>query len=125
MKVSEIAYEIMFQTANDEYDLGDFQPYLMDYINDGYDMLVYAWAKEHVPSENYPRLTADEDIPNVPEWTHRALADWATWLVYRNGNPQRQSRGYPFRTAFLELLNKVTSEGGNNGPVRNFFNIPR
>jgi len=124
MTVSEIKNEVMFQTNNDEDDLGDFLPFLMDYINDGYDRLVFAWAKVHADTEDYPLLAEDTDEPNLPEWTHRALADWATWLVYRNGNPQKQSRGLAFRSAFDEIVSRIMSEGGINGRVRNFFNIP-
>lgn len=126
MTVSEIKNEIMFQTNNDTDDLGDFLPYLMDYINEGYDRLVYAFAKVHLASDtDYVKLALDTDTPALPAWTHRALADWATWLVYRNGNPQRQNRGYPFRSAFEEVEAQIIAQGGAHGIVRNFFNIPR
>ena len=119
MTVGEIKNEVMFQTNNDIDDLGDFMPYLMDYINEGYDRMMYAWEDRHVSDKE---LQTDADIPEVPEWAHRALADWATWLVYRNGNPQKQNRGYPFRSAFEEVLSKLSE--GRNGKVTNFFNIP-
>ena len=125
----------MFQTNNDADDLGDFMPFLMDYINEGYDRLVYAWDKQHVAtdSEDYPPLYGDEDVPNLPEWAHRALADWATWLVYRNGNPQKQQRGYAYRESFERMLAMVADEGGlagldeNGNPIqyKYFRNIPR
>lgn len=127
MTVAEIKNEVMFQTNNDVDDLGDFLPYLMDYINEAYDRLVYAWCKIH-PSdddETWTRLQSDTDVPGTPVWTHRALADWTTWLIYRNGNPQKQSRGYPFRQAFEEVLAKITAEGGKTGKVTRFKNIPR
>lgn len=124
MTVGEIKNEIMFQTNNDVDDLDEFLPYLMDYINQGYDQLVYAWAKEHLGTDDWPWLTADTDIPALPEWTHRGLVDYATWLVYRNGNPQKQERGLPFRSAFLELLSAITAAGGKNGRVTKFINIP-
>ncbi len=126
MTVAEIKNEVMFQTNNDADDVGDFLPYLLGYINEGYDMMVYAWDKTHLSSdhETWKPLVEDDDTPATPEWTHRALTDWATWLVYRNGNPQKQNRGYPFRAAFDEILKKITAEGGKNGRVRNFFNIP-
>jgi hypothetical protein len=123
MNVGDIKNEVMFQTNNDVDDLGDFVPYIMDYINDGYDRLVYAYADTHC-GEEYPYLRMDTDIPQLPEWTHRALADWATWLVYRNGNPQKQNRGFQFRTAFDEILLKITQQGGKDGRPTNFFNIP-
>ncbi len=127
MLLIEIKEEVMAQTNNDIDDMGDFMPYLLDYINEGYDRLVYAWAEEHTSDSagaEWPRLHEDTDEPKTPEWTHRALADWASWLVYRNGNPQKQQRGYPFKVAFEEVLAKVMAEGGKHGKARNFFNIP-
>jgi phosphatidylethanolamine-binding protein (PEBP) family uncharacterized protein len=134
MTVSEMKDQIMFQTNNDTEDIEDYEPYVLEYLNDGYDRLVMVWAKQHVSKTNatYPALSADIDVPATPEWTHRYIADWATWLVYRNGNPQKQQRGYAFRANFLEMLAKVAEEGGAAGlnedgtqkTYRNFINIP-
>ena len=132
MKLSEIKDRVMFQTNNDADDLGDFEPHIGDYINDGYDRLVVVWAYNHVPSTDYPALAEDADEPKTPEWTHRYLADWATWLIYRNGNPQKQSRGMAFREAFESMLRTVSGQGGESGldesgnmkQYKNFINIP-
>ena len=133
MTLKEIKDQVMFQTNNDAEDIDDYLPHVDDYINDGYDRLVSAWTKNHVPQEDYPRLTEDDDEPNLPEWLHRYLADWATWLVYRNGNPQKQQRGMAYRYAFEEVLAKIADQGGADGlnedgtqkRYRNFINIPR
>lgn len=135
MTLSEIKYHVMFQTNNDADDIGDFEPHIIDYINEGYDLLVNAWAKQHTAFAlvDYPRLGDDSDVPRTPEWTHRYLADWATWLIYRNGNPQKQQRGYQYRSAFEGMLARVADEGGADGidengnrkQFRNFYNIPR
>jgi hypothetical protein len=61
------------------------------------------------------------------------LCDWATWLVYRNGNPQIQQRGFYFRSAFEEIVSQILSEGGADGlnedgtnkQYKYFINIPR
>jgi len=127
MLLIEIKEEVMAQTNNDADDLGDYMPFLMDYINDGYDRLVYAWAEEHTTDDvdaEWPRLHEDYEKPKTPEWTHRAIVDWATWLVYRNGNTNKQNRGLAFRSSFDEIIAKVIAQGGKNGKVRNFFNIP-
>ena len=133
MTLAEIKNQIMFQTNNDEEDIEDYLPHVNDYINDGYDRLVKVWTKSHIPQTGYPRLTEDSDVPNIPEWTHRALCDWATWLVYRNGNPQKQQRGIAFKYAFEEVLAKLSDEGGLSGidpetgmniQYKNFRNIP-
>lgn len=140
MTVEQIKNEVMFQTNNDTDDVGDFLPYLLDYINEGYDRLVYVWDKKHVGITyvdvmEYPTLITDNDVPLLPEWTHHGLVDWATWLVYRNGNPQKQQRGMAYRNAFEELLMKITAMGGKEGNdqamatgdgsgVKYFFNIP-
>ena len=141
MTLAEIKSRVMFQTNNDDEDVGDYLPHLVDYINDGYDRLVFAWAMTHCGSEEWPWLAEPEvgeessgvDVPKTPEWTHKYLADWATWLVYRNGNPQKQQRGYAFRNAFEEMLSKINGSGGMNGIdengnqiiYKNFRNIPR
>ena len=127
MTVGEINYLVMFQTNNDADDLGDFTPHLLDYVNEGYDLLVHAWAKQHCSHDDaadYPFLRDETDVPRLPEWTHKAIADWATWLVYRNGNPVKQNRGYQFRSAFEDVLNRIRAEGGKKGAVQHFINIP-
>ena len=115
MTLAEIKDQIMFQTNNDAEDVGDYLPHLVDYINEGYDRLMNAWHKNHIPFGDYDRLEIDPDEPELPEWTHRALADWATWLIYRNGNPQKQQRGMAYRNAFDEILVKIADEGGADG----------
>ena len=133
MTLSEIQEQVMFQTNNDADDLGDFTPHIDDYINEGYDRIVIVWDHQHVPSEDYPRLEADSDEPNLPAWIHRYIADWATWLIYRNGNPQKQNRGMAFRYSFEALLSQLAGEGGKAGmdpetgslkKYKNFINIP-
>lgn len=133
MTLAEIKAQIMFQTNNDEEDIEDYLPHVIDYINDGYDRLVKAWSKNHIPSGDFEKLMYESDEPALPEWTHRALCDWATWLIYRNGNPQKQQRGMAYRAAFEEVLAKIAGEGGASGldengnqiVFRNFRNIPR
>lgn len=127
MNVGEIKNAVMFQTNNDADDVGEFMPHLLKYINDGYGRLVNAYANVHPSSEHdtYRPLRTDNDTPATPEWTHRAVADWATWLVYRNGNPQKQQRGYVFRSSAEEIFAKVRDEGGCQGRVKHFYNIPQ
>ena len=160
MTLEQIKNRVMFQTNNDEEDVGDYMPHLTDYINDGYDRLVDAWANTHCGTEEWPWLEEEPepdttetteadvteevteeavtepwtlDVPKTPEWTHKYLADWATWLVYRNGNPQKQQRGYAFMNSFEEMLKKVRNEGGMEGvnpdgtrrSYQFFINIPR
>jgi len=134
MTVEEIKNRVMFQTNNDVDDMEDYMPYLMGYINEGYDRLVYAFAKVHLsddPNDTYSDLTDDMDEPALPVRFHPAIADWATWLVYRNGNPQKQQRGIPFRNAFDDMLASAIEDkstdgsGGNSKRVTHFTNIPR
>lgn len=122
MTVAEIKHMVMYQTNNDADDLGDFMPHLLHYINEGYDLLVEAYQCSHL--EPAQLLTKDIDTPALPEWMHRALADYATWMVYRNGNPQKQQRGYVFRNAF-ESVRYSASENRDGARAEHFINIPR
>lgn len=122
MTVAEIKNMVMFQTNNDAEDLGDFMPHLLHYINEGYEILLKAAGKPGV-SEAQPFLATDNMSPDLPGWAHRALADYATWLIYRNGNPAKQQRGYAFRNAFEEARLRVIEDA--KGKVTHFTNIPR
>ena len=133
MTLAEIKNQIMFQTNNDEEDIVDYLPHVVDYINDGYDRLMNVWQKEHVPGGTYERLAYDSDEPDLPEWLHRYICDWATWLVYRNGNPQKQQRGRAYYESFMMILSQLSDEGGAAGinpetgnriQYKNFRNIP-
>lgn len=136
MTVEEIKNRVMFQTNNDVDDMDDYLPYLMGYINEGYDRLTYAYAGRHLSDvgtdENgvmYYAMMDDTDVPAIPERYHPAIADFATWLVYRNGNTQKQNRGMAFLRSFEEYLSQIKNEGGAigevNGKATNFINIPR
>lgn len=111
MTLLEIKQHIMFQTGHDADDLGDFLPHITNYINEGYDLLVSAWCGERVSaeSENYPYLRNDKSSPETPDWTHRAIADWATWLIYRNGNAAKQQRGFQYRSSAESIFSVVRS----------------
>jgi len=122
MTLNEIKQAVMFQTDNDRDDLGDFMPYLLGYINEGYDRLLYVWKKKHVqPGTDYPPLTFDADQPVLPLWSHNAIVDWATYMIYRNGNGMKQQRGMAYRSSFQEIRARLVGDGqaGNK-----FINIP-
>ena len=121
MNLLKLKQQVMFQTGNDAEDLGDFQPHLTDYLNEGYDLLMMAYEGRHVDDEgDTPRLSHDKSEPELPAWLHRPIADYAAWMVYRNGSAQKQSRGYVFRKAFDEALSRARAAKG-----KFVYNIPR
>ena len=129
MTYAEIKDLVMHQINYDSEDVSDFEPYIGAYINDGYNEMAYAYAGEFVTnaSTTYPSLVNGVDTPATPEWTHKAIADWATWCVYRNGSPAKQNRGYVYRQSFEETRNRVRAMGGSTGittKITNFSNIP-
>ena len=115
MDLSALRQQVMFQIGGDAGDVQDYLPYLTDYLNEGYDRLVMAAFGRHVcaEEEEYQPLFHDRSQPNLPEWTHRAIADWATWLICRNGNAQRQNRGYAFRKAFEDVESRLRGADGS------------
>ena len=133
MTLGDMRRRVLYQTNNDVDDLGDFEPCMTDYINEGYDKAAMAYAKEHVhiDSENYLPLKHEKSSPEVPEWMHMAIADWATWLVYRNGSVQKQNRGRAYmmsaQEVFSRALNMTAEEKGITPQAygRYIINIPR
>lgn len=120
MDLSALRQQVMFQIGGDAEDVKDFLPHLNDYINEAYDRLVMAAHGRHLcpEDERFQPLSHELSQPTLPAWTHRAIADWATWLVCRNGSAQRQNRGYAFRKAFLDVESRL------RGAPKHIHNIP-
>ncbi len=117
MTLDAIKAQVMFQTNNDREDLPDFEPHLTDYINDGYEILVFNYTGKHVSDDDgseYVTLNQSYDEPELPDYAHRALADFATYMVYRNGNAVKQNRGMAFYSAFLQVASQLKYESGGN-----------
>ena len=123
MTVSEIKNRIMYQTGNDGEDITDHLPWVLEYVNQGYDRMLAAYVKRHVGDEEDPLLSEDEDIPKLPDWVHYALADFATWCIYRNGNTQRQQRGMRYLASYEDALVDLRSDPAGAAAI-NFYNIP-
>ena len=107
MDLSAIKQQVMLQIGGDAEDVQDFLPHLTQYVNDGYDRLVLAAYGMHVGEGGFEPLRHDKSQPLLPEWTHAAIADFATWLICRNGSQQRQNRGYAFRQAFDRVESRL------------------
>jgi len=61
-----------------------------------------------------PRPMEDDDeIPKVPEWVHPYIGDYATYLLYRNGNSSKQNRGQEFLARFLDAMRLLKPYGYN------------
>jgi hypothetical protein len=116
-----MTFEAMMQRAIFQYnadwdDYEDYAPHVDAYINDGYDQILYALTKYHLDElQFFYTLSAETDLevaPGVPEWTHLPICDYATYMLYRNGNPQKQQRGQEFLSNFLKCLQKCENMGG-------------
>lgn len=111
MTLEEIKSQVMFQVNTDEEDLEDYEPHVSDYINEGYDRLVHGYAGVHVAAgTEYTPLKDLKEEPKLPLYAHRALADYATYMIYRNGNAVKQNRGMAFYGAFSEVESRLMGE---------------
>lgn len=108
MTLLEMKNLLMIQTGNDVEDYADFSEQSLHYLNQG-----YARAHRHwMGVEPKTLLAVDTDTPEVPAQLHPAIVDWATWLLYRNGNISKQSRGLVFKDAAERALALVARNGG-------------
>ena len=106
-KIKEIA---LYQTANDIDDIDDFETVLQPYLDEAYDMAVFAFTAKHAGTDEYPALVRDEDTPALPSWMHIKLADWVSWRILADGSPARQQRGMVFRQSFDEAIRALKGE---------------
>ncbi len=103
MTLAEIGALALFQAGYDESDQPDFEPALTGYVNEGYQKLLRALGCGEL------RLREQGDIPNLPLRLHRSLADYACWMLMRNGNALRQQRGAVFLQAFEAVCAEAAS----------------
>lgn len=113
MTLQELLEHVLFQTNNDVDDLEEYQPSIERYINEGYDRLIEAYDSMHLDEMKsdgtipYQMLSNADDEPKLPSWMHRAIGDYATYMMYRNGNAVKQNRGVAYYQAFAEILSKA------------------
>lgn len=117
MRLDALKRRAVYQAVGDEDELEELTPFIDQYINEGYGRLIALAGIEAAP------LVLDGDEPILPEWMHPAIADFATWALLRNGNPQRQSMGIQFRAAFEETVARFLRDGGLEGKQSGFSRI--
>ena len=105
MTVADLKELVMLQLGEDPADVADYDALLDVYLEQGYVKLV---DKYKSGNRTGVEPLATENI--LPEWTHTALSDFATYRIMQNGNVQKQQRGQTYLAAFLETLAKLRSE---------------
>lgn len=110
MTFEQMMQRAIFQYNADWDDYEDYAPHVDAYVNDGYDQVLHALTKYHLDDlPVFPTLEAEADAevePKVPQWTHLPICDYATYMLYRNGNPQKQQRGQEFLRNFMKCLSR-------------------
>lgn len=101
MTFEELCDRVMRQCGEDLSDMPDYGDLVPQYLNEGYMKLMDKRLSGAI--SGVERLT-DGSTPALPEHAHPAIADYATWLMYRNGNPVKQQRGQAYLASFNEAL---------------------
>lgn len=128
MTLNDLEKLALFQTNNDFDDLSEFSPAITQYINEGYDRLTMAYDRLHLGEQKedgttpYTKLSNGTDAVTLPDWMHRAIADYATYMLYRNGNALKQNRGIPFYQMFEQVRQKAEWDGKNKNAAH-FYNL--
>lgn len=68
-------------------------------------------------------LLEDTAEPKLPAGAHMALADYATWRFYSNGNIAKQQRGQFYYQRFQMELEKLKPQNQRGGGLRNFHGL--
>ena len=129
MTLKDLREHALFQSNNDAEDLSEFNPALDKYINEGYDKLTMAYAKLHLDQTKedgttpYTTLANTTDAVQLPTWCHRAIGDFATYMIYRNGNALKQNRGIPYLQQFESAKRRLAEEGRKARGGSHFHNL--
>lgn len=65
----------------------------------------------------------ETDEPKLPAGAHMALADYATWRFYSNGNIAKQQRGQFYYQRFHTELERLKPHNQRGGGLRNFHGL--
>lgn len=68
-------------------------------------------------------LEEETQEPQIPQGAHMALADYATWRFYSNGNIAKQQRGQFYYQRFLRELDRLKPQHQRGGGLRNFHGL--
>lgn len=68
-------------------------------------------------------LEEETQVPEIPDGAHMALADYATWRFYSNGNIAKQQRGQVYYQRFQMELDRLKPQGQRGGGLRNFHGL--
>lgn len=107
----------VFQISGDAEEAAELAPYVGQYVNEGVARLATSFGRDA------PALESDADTPALPDWCHPAIADFASWMLARNGDANRQARGLHYRAAFEEAVARANREGGEAGKRTKFVGI--
>ncbi len=118
MRFDALKKRAAFQATGDADEAAELEPHVSQYVNEGYERLLKLTGREGAQP-----LSLDAEEPDLPAWAHPALADYAAWMLLRNGNPQRQARGIQFRAAFEETAARMLRDGGLQGKRTKFVGI--
>ncbi len=103
MTFKDLQELVMTQIGYDVEDLADYATQIKQYLNEGYYKLHEKYDGYNPDAE----LSADADEPDLPDRSHGALADYATYRMYMTGNAQKQNRGAPFLAQYREMANDL------------------
>ena len=66
-------------------------------------------------------MVLEGDVPQIPEWAHSALADYACFRFLSNGNMAKQSRAQFYYQRFATAMQRIMPQG--SGSVTGYRNL--
>ncbi len=132
MTLEQLRQRALAASGNDLDDLDDLEPQLTQYVNEGYDRLLHLWRGRHVGSgaADADPLRHAKAVPDLPDWAHPAVADWAAWQLCQSGSGQRRERGLLLRERFEQTRRRLLSEAAQSDAARaarggRFIHLPQ
>lgn len=73
---------------------------------------------------SFPPLEDGEDVPQIPEFAHAALADYICYRHLSSGNLAKQSRAQFYQNSFYQEMNRIRPQGmGSVTRYRNLYEV--
>lgn len=73
---------------------------------------------------SFPPMEDGEDVPQIPEFAHAALADYICYRHLSSGNLAKQSRAQFYQNSFYQEMNRIRPQGmGSVTRMRNLYEV--
>ena len=106
MTKQQIRQKALYWIGAESWDGDEFAPHLDDAIEEARGEMELAAGRE------WPQALSDNESPDAPVWAQDAMAEYAAYMMLRNGSPDKRERAAAHYARFHQAVSRVRMKDG-------------